>query len=126
MSRLIPRNSATGLIVAPTIWLVYFVASFLVVGLGCEYGWQQTAGPFRAQRLTVWIIALASVALLAYATLQSWQNLRAARRNHGDVDEDVRERQRFLAHAGLFLCGISLLGVIWGSFNLFAFDSCAR
>jgi len=126
MTRLVPHNSAAGLIVAPSIWLGYFIASFLVVGLGCEYEWQQTVGPFRAQRLTIWVIALVSLALLAYATWQSWQNLKAARQARGQMQEEVRERQRFLAHAGLFLCGISLLGVVWGSFNLIAFDSCAR
>src|SRR5690606_4534085 len=125
MNKLVPRHSAAGLIVAPTIWLFYFVASFLVVGLGCENGWQQTVGPFRAQRLTVWMIALLSLALLAYATYESWHNLRAAAQAREEMEEDARERQRFLAHAGLFLCGISLLGVLWGSVNLFAFDSCA-
>lgn len=125
MKKFVPRHSAAGLIVAPTIWLFYFVASFLVVGLGCGYGWQQTLGPFSAQRLAMWTIALLSLALLAYATYESWRNLQAAAQARGEMEEDARERQRFLAHAGLFLCGISLLGVLWGSVNLFAFDSCA-
>lgn len=125
MRKLVPRNSAAGLIVAPTIWLFYFVASFLVVGLGCEYGWQKTLGPFSAQRVTVWAVAVFSLALLAFATFESWRNLRAASQARDEMEEDARERQRFLAHAGLFLCGISLLGVLWGSLNLFAFDSCA-
>jgi len=124
--KLVPRHSALALVIPPAVWLGYFVLTFLSSLISCERGSDvgSASGIFTTHRL-IWIITLASLALLAMATWQAWRNLRLANEPGQTPEDQPRERYEFLAETGLFLCGISILGVLWGTINVFSFPSCA-
>jgi len=128
MARLVPHDNAIALAIAPTVWLAYFVLTFMVSTLGCERGWFDQAGASEldAMRLALGVVALIGFGLIALTTWQSYDALRMARDPRQDWEPQERERRSFLAQTGLFLSGISLLGILWGALNMFAFSGCAE
>jgi heme/copper-type cytochrome/quinol oxidase subunit 2 len=125
MPRVVPHNNIIALAVAPSVWLIYFALTYLVTEIGCARGWSDSSyfGLDVLQTL-LWAIAVIGACFLAYATREAWKNLQAAKDPEATPDAEVRERRTFLAKAGFFLCGISLLGTSWGVFNNVIFSSC--
>lgn len=125
MRRLMPHNNIIALAVAPSVWLAYFVLTYLVTELGCARGWSDAriAG-LDALKFLLWSIAIIGAGLISYAAWQAYRNLQAAQDPQTTKEEDTRERRAFLAKAGFFLCGISLLGTLWGAMNIVVFDVC--
>lgn len=127
MTRLVPVNNVVALTIAPSVWLGYFVVTFLISALGCERGWHdvQWAG-VNVLLAAQWLVALIALALIALATWESWQHGKIAQDPRENIEAEERERRTFLSKAGLFLCGISLLGTLWGALNMLYLAGCAR
>lgn len=125
MPRIVPHNSIIALAVAPSVWLGYFVLTYLVTEIGCSRGWSQSQiVGLDLLRTLLWSIALIGIGFIVYASRQAYRNLQAARDPDATHDPETRERRSFIAKAGFFLCGISLLGTLWGVFNIVIFSSC--
>ena len=122
MFRLVPRGTLFGMIVAPVVWIGYFVLSYIVVGVGCAVGYGESAD-FGLLRIVLLGVSLAGGGLILSATAQSYRHWRAALREE-PVEETLESPHAFLALAGLFLCGISLLGVVWGTLAVFLLEPC--
>lgn len=125
MPRLVPHNNIIALAVAPSVWLVYFVLTYLFTEIGCARGWSNAriAG-LDALQFLLWSIAAIGAGFISYATRQAYRNLQAAKDPETTREPEVRERRSFLAKAGFFLCGISLLGTLWGAITILVFDTC--
>lgn len=125
MVRKIIHHSIIALAIAPSIWLVYFVSTYLVTELGCARGWiDHEIGPLNVLELSLWTIAAIGVALIAYAAWQSWRGLQIAHGTGGEFEPHVQERRRFIAKSGFFLAALSLLGALWGVMTILLFDTC--
>lgn len=125
MPRLMPHNNIVALAVAPSVWLIYFVLTYFVTEVGCARGWSEARFVgVDVLQLLLWSIAVLGAVLISYAAWQAYRNLKAARDPETTQDEETRERRSFLAKAGFFLCGISLLGTLWGAINIVVFEVC--
>ena len=126
MLTLVPRDTLIGILVAPTIWALWLAISYSVSGLGCGLGWdQERLLGFNALRGSLLLVATFGAAAVLYASWQSWTHWRSAQSGTPDqLDRESRERRSFLSLAGLFLCGISLLGVLWGALNVLVVPPC--
>lgn len=125
--RLVPHNNVVALAIAPSVWLGYFVITFFISALGCERGWYDVriAG-IGSLQLALWVTAAVGAVLILFASWESWLHWRAAQDPREDMEPEERDRLSFLSKAGLFLCGISLLGIVWGTFNMLIFKSCVE
>lgn len=125
MPRLVPHNSIIALAVAPSVWLVYFVLTYLLTEIGCARGWSDARIlGVNALQFLLWSIAAIGAGFITYAASQAYRNLQAAKDPERTGEEEVRERRSFIAKAGFFLCGISLLGTLWGAINIIVFNEC--
>lgn len=97
------EGSLFGLIFAPTIWALHFLAVYGLAAVACARGIMlQPAVP-------LWIGGLTVLALLAIVlvSLPAWREFRHERNLKTDKD-DPEGRAHFLAHAALLLAGLSL------------------
>lgn len=123
--RFVPHNNVVALAVAPSVWLAYFVATFMVTEIGCTRAWMDVSiAGLNLLDVLLWSIAAIGLVLISYASWQSWRNLRAAQDPDADHEPEVRDRREFIARSGFFLCGISLLGTLWGALTILVFDTC--
>ncbi len=116
MTTLARRTHIVSLAVPPIVWLAYFVLSYLVVALGCSLPASEAT-----LRGALAVIAGASLIVIFSAGAESLKSWRSARqeRNAGD-----RQHRTSLALLALLLCGLALLGTVWGGLNLFMLAPC--
>jgi hypothetical protein len=100
------------LTIAPTIWAVHLLLSYITAAVWCAKG-AVPGGPLGVVRTAV---AVYSVVALAGIVLVGWEGFR--RHRHGteatthDLDS-IEDRYRFLGFATLLLAGLSGVGVLY-------------
>jgi hypothetical protein len=123
---LVPRATLFGLIVAPLVWVLYFGISYLVAWLGCSLGLNDYSGfGIDAVRLALVLVALVAFVMVIIACREQYGHWKSAS-EPGYLDSpETAANHRFLALAGIFLCGISMLGIVWGLLPVFLVKPCA-
>lgn len=108
------RDSLWMLTIAPTIWAIHFLASYVTASVWCEK-YVASDGALGGVRTAIGIYTV--VALIAIATTgwigYRWHNFAAGRLPHNaDTPED---RHRFLGFAVLLLSGLSAVATLFVS-----------
>ena len=124
-------DSLFSIIVGPMVWAVHFLIIYPFTAVACAKDFFDT----RWLGFTVvhWVVGVATViaaGLILDGGLTAWRRWRgrapdqppAPQPPHEKPDRD--SRRRFMAYAGLLLCGISLIAVIWESLPVWLMDSC--
>ena len=100
------------LVIAPTIWAVHFLASYLTGAIWCA----KAVGPDGALGIVRPLVALYTVAALAGIALVARSGFLRHDRGTATVPHDfdsADDRHRFLGFATLLLCGISAVATIY-------------
>ena len=117
------RHSLWLLTIAPTIWAVHLLVSYITAAVWCAK-FVPAGGPLDGVRTAVlWYTAVALIGI----GLTGWEGFR--RHRHGSEasthDLDTREdRHRFLGFATLLLSGLSAVGVVYAAVAAQYFDTC--
>jgi biotin transporter BioY len=126
--RLITQGSIWILIAVPSIWAAHFLLSYWIAAIYCA----KLAGPgpegLETIRLVRWtIIGLTILACL----LILWLGRIARHRYEGplrvdaEINRDTKtDRNRFLGHVTLLLCGISIVAIVFTAIPSLVFDAC--
>jgi hypothetical protein len=106
------------LVGAPLIWIVHFVACYVIVSLVCasQPGQARFMG-LPAALLGIAAITLIAGALIVWLAVASWRRLRRPPGAEPDIS-------RFLAISTLLLCAISLLSMLWVAFPISMLPPC--
>jgi hypothetical protein len=111
------------LTIAPTIWAVHLLLSYITAAIWCAKLVPQGGALGGIRSAIGWYTA---VALLGIA-LMGWEGLR--RHRHGtettthDLDS-AQDRHRFLGFATLLLSGLSAVGVLYAALAATYFETC--
>jgi hypothetical protein len=117
------RHSLWLLTIAPTIWAVHLLLSYITAAIWCAK-FIPAGGPLGGVQTAIrWYSAVALIGIAVMA----WEGLR--RHRHGTEttthDLDTRDdRHRFLGFATLLLSGLSALGVVYAALAAQYFDTC--
>lgn len=108
--QLVPRNSFTGLLLAPTVWFAFFLLAYLVTGTACTLGYaQETVAGMNIVRVLVVVAGIVAGLVMVIAGVQAWQQWRDG--NGAEVTD--AERHRFTDLVSLVLSGVALVGTLW-------------
>ena len=129
VARTIERDSLLSVIAGPLVWTAHFLTLYIFTAIACAHGF------FDDEILGIGIVPLVggaatllAVVLILDAGYLSWRRWRrrpdTGRPAPPQDSNDVASRRRFMAHAALLLCGISLIATVWESLPLVFFASC--
>ena len=114
------RGGLWPLVVAPTAWLLHFVACYVTAAIACEKatGFATPAG----MRVALW--AYTAVALAAIGVVA----VRGRRRQHGGAPPrdaaTAADRRRFLGLATFLLCVLSAIAVVYTALAFVVIGTC--
>ncbi len=118
-----PRDSLWLLTIAPAIWAVHLLLSYITAAVWCAKA-AAPGGPLGGVRQAIaWYTAVALIGIVVVG----WEGLR--RHRHGveatthDMDT-ADDRHRFLGFATLLLSGLSAVAVIYAAMAAMFFDTC--
>lgn len=118
MGTMVPRDGIVGLMIGPTIWLTYFVLSYLISGIGCRLGYQHYdlvgTNPIHFLVLVAGVVA---AALIAIAGMHAYRGRSRALSSTNASDRKTTARNAFLYGVALVLSTLSLVGVLWLAMN---------
>ncbi len=112
------------IIVAPTIWAVHFLASYVTVAVYCEKAGR--AAVLDPALIAVVVYTLAALAGIAWTSRALW---RVRGRSLTDDDFEYEhntpeERHRFLSHVALMLCVLSAVAVMYVTIPMLYLSTC--
>ena len=112
------------IIVAPTIWAVHFLASYVTVAVYCEKAGRTAA--LDPALVAVVVYTVAALAGIAWSSRTLW---RVRGRSLTDDDFEYEhntpeERHRFLSHVALMLCVLSAVAVIYVTIPMLYLSTC--
>jgi hypothetical protein len=115
------RSSLWTLLAAPAIWAVHFLFSYVAAAVYCEKA-VGGLGPVRMAIGVATVMALAAIFAVGFHALHQWGfGERASPPHDDDTDED---RARFLGHATVLLCGLSIVATAYVALVALFFDTC--
>ncbi|HVS62621.1 MAG TPA: hypothetical protein VMT85_03845 [Thermoanaerobaculia bacterium] len=108
---------------APLLWAVHFLASYLTAAIWCARSWTpgEGLGPVRIAILIYTVIALGGIVAVAVIGLRRHQLGTATVPHDFDTPED---RHRFLGFATLLLAGLSGVATLFVGATAAFFESC--
>lgn len=111
-------------IVAPVIWAVHFLASYVTVAVYCEKIGRSAA--LDPALIAVVAYTVAALAGIGWSTHSLW---RVRGRSLTDDDFEYEhntpeERHRFLSHVALMLCVLSAVAVIYVAIPMIYLSTC--
>ena len=113
MPRLASRSSLMVVSFGPIVWGIHFLWIYSLVGLVCAR-YPQTTG-------AIWLgIGIGTAAALVAAALP----IAFARRDRSEEGQPEADRRRFMARATLFLCLLSLVGILWDALPILLTQPC--
>ena len=131
VARAFERDSLFALIAGPLVWTAHFLTIYIFTAIACAHGFfHDEIFGIRAVPLVGGAISVVAIALILDAGFVSWRRWRGLPIDgapeplppHGG--NDVASRRRFMAYAGLLLCGISLIATVWETLPILFFASC--
>lgn len=126
MSGAVPeaRESLWRLIFGPLVWAAHFLLSYVTGAIGCAK-LADTQDEIGLLRLLVALYTAMAMALIAGAADHQWRRQRHASAQPAQDAGGREHRQRFLGLAGLLLCGLSAVAVIYTAAVVVAIRGCA-
>jgi hypothetical protein len=109
--------------VAPAIWSVHFLASYITVAIWCEKVAGRDGSLFGARvAIAVYtVIALIGIAITGYIAYRRHRTVEGERPHDSDTPED---RHLFLGFATLLLSGLSAVAVVFDALPAVLIGSC--
>jgi hypothetical protein len=98
------------LILGPMIWAVHFCVIYAMTAIFCA----KVGGDAAVLRMWIMLLTLAAAGLICVVGWRSWRQWDYP--DDFDYEHDgntIEDRREFLGHAGLLLCVVSLIGVIY-------------
>ncbi|MDQ2695396.1 MAG: hypothetical protein M3Z21_08465 [Pseudomonadota bacterium] len=128
-ARAIQSDSLFSIIVGPMVWAAHFLIVYITTAIACAKNLLhlQVHGYAVVPLIIVAATALAA-GLIVNGGVLAWRRWRGAGGNleemppHDRPDKD--SRRRFMAYAGLLLCGLSLVATLWVAMPYLFIDSC--
>lgn len=119
-----PAN-ATGFLIAPVLWMIYFVTIYSVQGAGCAAGLDtvRVAGT-DLLRLVLGAVTAAVALGIAASGVASFVAWRALLRELDDAKSHVHGQATFLAYGALLHAGLFLVATLWSGIAVFFIDAC--
>jgi len=117
------RDTLWTLIVAPTVWALHFLASYVVAAIACARATALFA-PIDGVRLT--IAGLTAVALLVIGAtgLRAWREWHAAEVETPHDRPTAEHRERLLEFATVLLAALSFVGVLFVALSALVLTDC--
>lgn len=125
----IESDSLFSLIIGPMIWVVHFLTVYLTTAIACakDFFDLKILG-FGIVPLIVALATLIAAGLIldgAMVALRRWRGSRWEEAPPPPHDQaNKQSRRRFLAYAGLLLCGLSLIATLWEALPVLFMTSC--
>jgi len=129
VTREVKRETGSGtdlwrVIVAPLIWALHFLASYVTVAIFCEKAGRNAAlDPAEIAVVAYTVVALAAI---GWSTHALWRV-----RGRSLTDDDLEyehntpeERHRFLSHVALMLCLLSAVAVLYVAIPMLYLATC--
>lgn len=118
-----PNQSLWLVVIAPTIWAVHFMASYVTAAVWCA---KFSSGEYARLGGVRGAIALYTAVALAGIVANGWFGYRRATFGRGDArHRDLPEdRHRFLGHATLLLAGLSAVATLYVAAVAMFFETC--
>lgn len=125
----IESDSLFSLIIGPMIWVVHFLTVYLTTAIACAKGFfDLKIFGFGIVPLIVAVATVIAVGLIldgAVVAIRRWRGPWGVETPLPPHDQaDKQSRRRFLAYAGLLLCGLSLIATVWEALPVLFMDSC--
>lgn len=111
------------LIVAPTIWAVHFMLSYITAAVWCE----KFAPPDGSLQPVRWAVMGYTVVALAGIACNGWSGFRRHRLGNEPLPHDLDtpgDRHRFLGFATVLLAGLSAVAVLFAAVAVLFFHDC--
>lgn len=121
---IIDRDSLIGMVAGPLVWAAHFLVCYIVVAAACAFGFSAAnAGAWGSVGTALLVVSGIALAIIAVLTLLAWRRLLQAGAFETPKDE-VQARHRFMALAGLLLCFLSGVAVIYVAVPLLFLPVC--
>lgn len=120
-----PANG-TGFLLAPVLWMLYFVAVYSLQGAGCAAGLDSVGAVGSVDALRVLLALLTAVVAAGIAISGIW-SFTAWRRLLDSVDSEHRLlhlRSAFLAYGALLHAGLFLVATLWSGIPILMLEPC--
>jgi hypothetical protein len=121
------RESLWALILAPAIWVLYFVATYVAAAVWC--GEASRNGTLGFMGLGIAAATVVTLVAIAMAGWRGWSRLRALNADNYTApthDKDSPEdRGRFLAFATLLLAGLSAMATVYVAVSVVLVRTCS-
>ena len=115
------RGGLWPLVIAPTAWLLHFVACYVTAAIACEKA-PGIATPDGA-RGALWAYTIVALAVIATAAVRGWRR----HRDGGAPPRDAAtptDRRRFLGFATFLLCVLSAIAVLYTALAFVVIGTC--
>ena len=101
------------LVTAPVIWALHFLFCYVWVAVYCEKAGR--GAPLDEPRVAVIVATIVALGLIGWSTRRLWRvRGRSLTDNDFEFEHNTpEERHRFLSHAGLMLCVLSAVAVVY-------------
>lgn len=119
-----PAN-ASGFLLAPVVWFLYFVIVYALQGAGCAVGLDRATilGVSALQFLLV-LATLAAVAAIAVAGLWSFRAWQRLLEELEDEERQAHGHTTFLSYGALLHAGLFLVATLWIGAPILLLDAC--
>lgn len=117
------------LIVGPMVWAVHFLVVYVIIAIACAKGafYAQVYG-IGVVPLIVIVVTVIAVGLIVHGivvAMRRWRGSLGERRVMPPHDQSNKDsRRRFMAYAGLLLCGLALIATLWVALPVLFMHSC--
>ena len=119
-----PANAA-GFLIAPVLWMFYFVAIYSIQGAGCAVDLDTVrVGGIDAIRLVLGLLTALVAAAMITAGVWSFIAWRAMLRELDDAEGHVHGQATFLAYGALLHAGLFLIATLWSGIPILFVDAC--
>ena len=116
-----PANAA-GFLIAPVLWMLYFVAVYSLQGAGCAAAEYPAGGLSLRAALVVLTVAVAVA--IAGSGLWSYKAWRGLLREMEDEQNVLHLRSAFLAYGALLHSGLFLVATLWSGIPILMLAPC--
>jgi hypothetical protein len=119
-----PAN-AVGFLLAPVLWMVYFVAVYSLQGAGCAAGLDSVgAAGVNVLRIALALLTAAVSLGIVVSGLWSFRAWRDLLRRLEDEENVLHTRSAFLAYGALLHSGLFLIATLWSGIPILMLDAC--
>ena len=120
----IDRDSLIGMVASPLVWAGHFLVCYILVSLGCAFGFgSETGGEWGTVRIVLLIVSAGAVLVIAGLTFLAYRRWRQSGGSEPPHDH-LEERHRFMSVAALLLSVLSGIGVVYTAIPLLALPIC--